>query len=99
MTDESDESEALIAAAREKAEWRWPIPINYLPGDPEHTMLVALRHAYVIGVGDAAGFRRQEPITDAQVDRAEEVFWVHKEETGESWGAMRAALEAARNSE
>lgn len=47
----------------------------------------------------AAGFRRQGPITDAQVDRADEVFWKHYSEDEQAWSAMRAALEAARSAE
>lgn len=64
-----DERGALIAEARERAEYRWPIPPNYLEGDPEHTLLTAQRHAYVLGFEDAAGFRRQGPITGEWVDR------------------------------
>lgn len=68
-TPTDDEQEALIAAAREKAEWRWPIPINYLEGDAEHTMLVALRHAYVLGVSDAADLRRSEVPEPSDTER------------------------------
>ena len=49
--------------ARAEAERRWPIPVNFQPGDPEYTILSASQQAYVLGRLDQA---THEP-TEAEV--------------------------------
>lgn len=82
---------------RADAEQRWPIPLNYEAGDPEHTLLIAQRQAYMLGRSDA---RTRSEIPEPQGEPSDATVAAAVAAYESAWGQshsykLRAALIAA----